>query len=449
MSLENHTLAVGGAVASLKDWGVKSAVMVHRLGGEDELRLTLAQEIDTTAMFAPFAEAVLRAPDGSVQFTGTVLNHQVQAAPGAERHAFTIVGPWYFLDRVIYRQQANFPLDLNDLTSRLTQEYISMVTLNRVLTSGATMTIAEQIDDALAYAVAAGAPITHSIANVPAARPAMDQQTDLRCSDVVRRQLLWCPHVGCRWEYAAGARHLVFESVTGGAWPARFVDVQGGELEGFSGSARYDNITPSLRINYISLNRQEIDGTPVTWREITVDESTTPNGAFGTMDMTIELAGAVYNGTDTTAAEEVPAGIAALLHHAFAEPAYDLDFTYIGAEVNWQYKVGERWNVLNGGTRFVAANGFAQEIVRDIGAGTTTLKCGPASQIGLGSLLDLIRASRLRRKPVTMGSDTYGFAEANDPDEKRKREMGDTDDLDVTYCGDGADKTRTFLVRPE
>jgi hypothetical protein len=343
------------------------------------------------------------------------------ATPQGVQHVIRCVGPMEYLRGVPYEQEHKFPEDPDDVTSALETQTTTRVILARSPSTGASVFLRNQVADALDCAIAGGAPITYSTTNLPTQQTPEDQALDLRCADVIARMLRWAPHIGCRWDYqGAGAPKLRFGNTTATSISGDGFGFQTRTIVGvaeFSGELRNDLLCPEFEICYIYENRATADGQTVKWRTIHRDISTVANGGFGRNVSTVVLRGAIFDGAEWGSAEpKPPDGLAALLHKAWSVPFFEMSWTERDQDVNWDYIVGEQWDVSGvAASAFADAKSVCQQIVRDIGAGTTSLTCGPATFLGLSDRLALLIPNRTRNQSRAAGESQYGF-EAPDED---------------------------------
>lgn len=423
MSLEHHTITVGAVTKTLAEWGLTSCVVRHRLGGEDEMILTATRDVDRSPIFEAGDELLLEDPDQVNRFRGRALRLRRSAGGGSEVHTYTVVGPWQYLKEVTYLQSAKFNADPEVIAVDLVPEETARVILHRNPETAAKWNMRQQVEDALQFAKDAGAPIAFNVSGVPTTEPPEDQALDQRVADVVRRSLGWAPHIGCRWDYSTPLPVLRFgDTVDGTEFESRTVDLT--EVTEWTGDERWDLLCPEFEICYIGQNQATSEDQTITWLTVHRDVSTVENGAFGRQVSTVVLRGYVWDGSQWTSPEPRPAdGLAASLHKAFKQLFYELAWTVQGQEVDWTAQPGERWDVTGVTAGYEEAQSVAQEIVRDIGAGTTSIQAGPPSYLGLADRLALLVPNRIRGVSNSAGESTYGMK----PPEADEEEPGYTE----------------------
>lgn len=95
-----------------------------------------------------------------------------------------------------------------------------------------------------------------------------------------------------------------------------------------------------------------------------------------------------------TAGEGVPAGLAADIYEAHSVLQYEGQLVFVGVDVPANLGMGCKINLTVGAVTY--ANLLVQAVAEDVGAGRMTVSVGPASHLGLGDLVELLRVNRYR-----------------------------------------------------
>jgi hypothetical protein len=430
MSLAQHTLefTISGAFVSktLAEWGIVAAKVTRTLGASsDKMELVVRQATTSANLWPPFAVGRLRDPDGVARFTGPLTMTRRKETAGEQRRNYTFDGPWFYLQHLVYGQGwffADLPMDFS---SGFSPARSTKVILNRDNANGG-VDVPAQLTDALAQAVAAGAPIAYNVSGAGSLQPPGDQQNDMLIGDVVKRTLEWCPHISCRWEYGDGSPTLVFGSTTAGEsfGTAQVLDLDDTTrgITQFTGDPRADLLVRQVTVNYVG--QQSVTDTDTgkqkTFLVLGSETSIVENGAFGAMESTIELGPLFWNAATTAfvPSDPQPSGLAAAAHEAFKQLYYDVTWTEQTKEVDWTREVGTRWSFEGAGAGFDEAQSVLQTIVRDIGSGVAEYTSGPPKHAGLGTLRDILLGNRKRHVPRDAPSRILGYGDPIEDPEK-------------------------------
>lgn len=388
MSLANHSLTVDGVSKTLQEWGAVAAsctVASQGIGHNDSLSVQIPRDFDDGFVFRPFANCILLDPEGNPRFHGVLVKLPVTASDSTQSHTYVFRDPWEYLQGIVYRQSIMVPLDPTVADSTLITAPLSKVILNVDNTTGAQVSVGDQIIKAMEYAIGAGAPVGYFIPSLGelGILPPADQQTDMFVGDVIDSQLRWIPAVTAFWDYSLPVPAMRFTK----SLLTRVV--QATDMEQFSADPRHDLLVRKLSINI--LNRQTVSAAPgIIWITVPTQDSVVENGSFREINMCIELR------------EDDPpigSGLAAALHAPFSQLTWQMTCQFVGQDVNWDYQVGESWVVPNVRGLSDGATGIVQQITRDLANGRTTVQCGYPRHLGLSDLLALVRKTRQRGYP--------------------------------------------------
>jgi hypothetical protein len=290
--------ASDGLEQTLAAWGITAATMTRRTQKSDTFEVTLAGTSFDAAEAFPYRTQVTLKRDGAVWFAGIATKTPRMGQPSAESVGYTFEGPWWYLDHIVYLQQWTFLEDVEYLadfdyfgvTPPSGPAPVAESISNQILGAnyaGETVDDGAQIGDAIACAVAAGAPLQAGTIDPSLARVS-EAARDLTCGEVIRRMLRWYPDCVTWFDYTTSPPTLyvrqrpnlssVAFSVAGR--PASALDV----------AARPDLIPSAVVFNYEIVSR-------VNDQDMrTLEQDIYPTGATvsqpGAIVMTFDLQGA-------------------------------------------------------------------------------------------------------------------------------------------------------------
>lgn len=183
---------------SAESLGIASATLSLLSLAADQLRLSTTRSLGKAPLkYGDTLRLTRLTGTESTLFVGRVTS--IRAAADATRHAHDIIllGPWADLEQIVYKQQAN----LYDATTKaLIKDYAS-----RVILSGGGRTVAQMLQDVVAYAADKGGAALAStpvIDNIAMALP-RDEQEGLTCAGAIQRLLRFMPDATSRFDYTA------------------------------------------------------------------------------------------------------------------------------------------------------------------------------------------------------------------------------------------------------
>ncbi len=432
MSLPNYSLQRTGATTSPVSFaalGVNSAILRTTTRGNDSLRLTLARDLADAPYFSPFSSWHLLNSAGQIVFTGTVLDQTLtgRSPIAGHFHEVTLAGPRWPLDRLTFLQDGwNFPTDLNQLDGAL-QPFPHARAILNLSASGQKLSVSQQIEQALDFAISAGANFSFDLTDIPALLPPEDEVTDLTVAEVLDRQLRWLPHCQYYFDYSSAPPlpSPVLRFTTGG--PLRNLDPLNSDVSEIEATPRHSLVLSRLELELITpekRNYQGPQGLPLTrrWltRATTVSDAPAAPG-FGRANFALYLRGASVRTIPDPAggpgfieeiilpAESAPSPeLAALLHEAYRYLYFDVRLTRVhsSAEPDWSWHPGDRLSLTglsSGWTDSIARPSMIHLLERDLARATTSIQAGPPTHLGLGDLIALYRANRDRSIPESGG----------------------------------------------
>jgi hypothetical protein len=211
----------------------------------------------------PFATVRIRRGD-DIWFTGKVVGLPASGSGARESRNYQIGGPWWDLENIVYQQRWNMAEDPEDSESALGAVWKSHIILGQSPT-GDRLTVRQQLVQILDYAIAAGAPLAHEIAEEALAGTfPLDECRDLSCTEAIQRVLRWAPGVRSWFDYSEEIPVLHFTDRTGA--PSFAVSVAG-PVQSLSIAPRPDLQLQAVAIKYERTHRS---GGKV-WQTLQVD----------------------------------------------------------------------------------------------------------------------------------------------------------------------------------
>lgn len=219
-------------------------------------------------------------------FVGRCMAPERFGEPGAEQVLFTLAGPWWYFENLVFQQYWKFPVDTADPDSALANANQSLLLLN-LAEDGSKLTTEQQVTAVVNFAIAAGAPIALGT-GFPTLDLPIDEMTDASCAEVIRKMFRWTPDRVLWWDYTASSPTLNCAARgTATALTLGLSDVAA--PESLRLRARNDLQKSAVVLKY-SYNEQVDE---LTWPKLEVDKYPVlaTEIAFDTLVMTIPLAG--------------------------------------------------------------------------------------------------------------------------------------------------------------
>lgn len=186
--------------------GIASATLSLLSMAADQLRLSTTRSLGQAPLNYGDTLRLTRL-DGNAEttlFIGKVA--AIRAAADATRHAhdITLLGPWNDLEQIVYKQRAKL---YDAAAGAFVTDYAS-----RVILSGRGTTVAQMLEDVVAYAVTQGGAEmdeTPTIENIAMALP-RDEQEGLTCAGAIQRLLRFMPDAVAAFDYTQSPPKLTF-----------------------------------------------------------------------------------------------------------------------------------------------------------------------------------------------------------------------------------------------
>jgi hypothetical protein len=275
-----------GEEKALAEWGMSD--VIRRLGNQstDTVMFKIPGDaIDVPLQFVP-RKVVQIFQDEQLWFTGIVTKTPIYGSAAEEFHRYTLSGPWWYLNNLIYQQVWKEPVNPDTDDSTLGDVKKSHLILGQDA-NGDAVTIGEQLGDVVDYVNAAVGEAVIAFAediDLPIYIP-FDECKDLSCAEVIRRLLRWVPDAITFFDYAQAVPvlHILRRSQLAS------LSLNVGDLNEFHFVPRYD-----LQIQAVVLKFEKTHKSGgKSWK--TVEVQRFPDDAtgmeLGSLIMTIELEG--------------------------------------------------------------------------------------------------------------------------------------------------------------
>lgn len=196
------SLQLGATTLEAPDWPAQGIVLRLQSLAADTLDLVLVADYDTALPFSVGDAAVLRV-DGTVRFRGRVDRIAPSAAGRTEGIAVACVGPWSWLERIIYTQSWLAGNGVDDTTAA---QSLSRIVIGQDDT-GAKRTIAAELTAAVDAAIAQGADLALATVSLPVTIP-YAELLDATVAEVLRTVLRWVPDAVSWFDYSTAPATL-------------------------------------------------------------------------------------------------------------------------------------------------------------------------------------------------------------------------------------------------
>lgn len=259
-------------------------------------------------LVADSAIVLVRDEDGAevTWFSGVIRETPRTRSSRDNRIAYVAHGPWQWLERIAYLQTFKTAVVVGDPASLLTGYQRGRVVIGQD-DSGLKVSLGEFLNLVLDYAIAAkpGVMQRADFSTALAMTIPWDEVTDLSCAEVISRALQFVPDAVCAWDYSASpprlniTRRAAMEAETFAVQPAGSADSSAyAPLESIDLRERADLWKKGVYLLYLATNRAN----DAQWETGTADVYPTGTVASDpdTLFRTIQLAGAVVNGTTLT-----------------------------------------------------------------------------------------------------------------------------------------------------
>jgi hypothetical protein len=194
---------------TLEEWGIRKPVLNRVSLDIDTLTFEITTEFDADEAIS-LDDTVTLIREGTPYFTGRVDQTPRTATGQHESAAYVVVGPWWDVRDLTFQSEWRVLANPLDPEAGLVTQRRSHVILNMDIFGRSIYTTKAQIFSALEYVLIAAddtgreRPFQLDFANIdiPEFRPWLDEVVDLKCSEIIQRQLRWTPDVVSWFDYS-------------------------------------------------------------------------------------------------------------------------------------------------------------------------------------------------------------------------------------------------------
>lgn len=280
------TIKIGaGSAVSLASLGLSNLTRNCRSGLEDLVTVRHDGAAVNAAPVMAYGDTVIIYRDGVKWFHGRCNTLPAAADGASEGHSFDIVGPWWWLEQIVYQQGWKLWDPAADSgAGALVTKFKSRVILCQ-LADGTRINTGEQVGATLDYAISLGAPIVKGTIDADVNIP-WEEVTDVSCAEVVRRMMRWSPDHVAWFDYSTATPTLHIRKPASLGTLAYNITTDAAR-EALKIRPRNDLQIPGITLHYERTNT--VDGTAFeSFEEDTAGVTSDPRSVVAT----IELAGA-------------------------------------------------------------------------------------------------------------------------------------------------------------
>lgn len=179
--------------------GISGIRRTRNAFGPDKVTFNAALDVTEANIFAYGAEIVIKS-GADFWFRGRVNRIPSLGAPDAERRTYDVVGPWWYLENIVFQQQwSTWDDEGNEV-----KKYKSRAILGQNATFlhyGEAMTVGEVIAEILGWAIGCGAALAIGTLDDGPLFP-FDEVNDLTCAECISRVARWAPDMVGWFDYA-------------------------------------------------------------------------------------------------------------------------------------------------------------------------------------------------------------------------------------------------------
>lgn len=221
------TIAYNGVEKTLANWGLRDVSRKLVSQGQDTLTFKADGAACDGAPLFPYQASIIlyrnrtQNSDGSFSggtpwFTGIVIQIPRAGSPTAESMQYTVAGPWWYLEHLVFQQPFNaftgwtIPNDPNSPplfspSESDTHLFLNLAPVNAPTPSGKINT-GQQITEALQWAQKpfldnSVTPPFQIGTITPAVDVPVDEVRDITCAEVIHKMLRWSPDAVCWFDY--------------------------------------------------------------------------------------------------------------------------------------------------------------------------------------------------------------------------------------------------------
>lgn len=278
------TLLYNGTEKTFAEWGLANLKRTLLSQKADEVTFEqTGAAYDGTSLFS-YGDTVTIRRAGVNWFVGRVLKVPRAGRGQDENLSYTLAGPWWYLDDLVFQQYWT----VNDLILGTIQKLKGRVILGQDA-NGNAMTSGQVLNEILDFAIAAGRPFQKGTID-PSVNLPLDENKDITCGDAMRKILRWHPDTVTWFDYSTAPYPTLHIRRAANLSAVSLPLDAGNRISSFEITPRNDLQRPSVLLRYEQSG--STNGTP--WVNI-VDDIYPPGATgqeVGALHMTIPLHGA-------------------------------------------------------------------------------------------------------------------------------------------------------------
>lgn len=278
------TLEYNNIRKSFADWGLSNLKRLRINQAKDKVTfIHEAQSLNSIHLFDP-GSSIKIFHHNIHWFQGILTTTPGFASSKKEYIHYEVMGPWWFLENLVYQQGWAHLHRLNDKEKQLIQVDTGRIILGQD-TIGASLTNGEQIKNILNYAIEQGAPLQMGDIEVNVYFP-FDETKDLSCAEAIQRLLRWSPDAIACFDYTTPPLPTLHILRRKNLRPSP-LPLSG--LQEISITPRYDLQTSAVVLKYEKHHHRSGD----IWSSTEIDAypATATGKEFKALVLTIELQG--------------------------------------------------------------------------------------------------------------------------------------------------------------
>jgi hypothetical protein len=451
MPLDKYRLAAGGKSLTLSQWGITKASFTEGVPGSgDNLTISLPNSPNVSDVFGslqPISLYSLANPSVPLLcFQGERVNPSASINSKLQDRTYRFEGLANRLKKVIYmhpwllwddtsvfpgwaQENGNNPLlpSNNGVAfNGLSQHFLSRCIIGRNNGVGpgglSKVNLGQQMAMVLNYALGNEAgnfpsfgysnPDTSEAiamnwqgANMPTNWFPDSEVIDLDCDGLLHQLFQWCPHMNFRVNYATTPPTLILNDTTSTGFGPVVNKLLGTDfhIEDIQFSKRFDLLVPKCVV-YTLFGNTQIDPNDlssfINFNNLLEDTSDySSNGGFGVVRVTVVTRGPIIhtiggvNFTDQGEVDPSP-GLANSLHKAYTTLYPEGTLKLHGQDCDWSFHAGQLLQLVGPSLSDCALPPILS-IERDLVEGTTNVKFGPPTQMGLKGRVAMLQGNRL------------------------------------------------------
>ena len=371
-------LEINGTKKSLGAWGVISGKLTLGSLINDQLVFTARADLKIA-----FETPVVLWLDNQRRFSGVVTLAQFAGSTRGDRRQFTVSGPWWYLENIIYQQPRWVLVDAFDPTKGYTTGSTSMLVLFQG-DDGKSIYAGAQAKAAIDYAIAKGAPIARTTTFDLDAVVPWEKGFDLSCAEIIRHCARWTRDVVSWWDYST-AVPVLHIGRRANLIPVELDLNAGNTVVELTPQPRYDLQPRGVLIWFV---KTEVDDAGRQWLNLLSQGAGVVDGGVGVIVITFRLAGI------GTSSEPIPEGLAQAFYNSVKDLQWQGSIVVNLVGVSGSMGPGNTIHLMNGDAEWSTMAAPVQSIEENLFTGETRINFGPPSHLSIQDFTQLIAVQR-------------------------------------------------------